>query len=171
MLIRSSRAAQPAVSFAIARTLISMTHLTPWSALAGGLLIGLSASLLLWLNGKIAGISGIARQLIWGERRDFAWRAAFLLGLIAGAAACYALARAFAHTDLAPQARVGFPPVLLIVAGLATGYGTALAHGCTSGHGVCGLARFSRRSAVATAVFLITAIVMTFFVRHVLGLQ
>ncbi|WP_322094815.1 YeeE/YedE family protein [Paraburkholderia bannensis] len=148
-----------------------MTHFTPYSALAGGLLIGLSAALLLWLNGRIAGISGIARQLIWGERRDAAWRAAFLVGLIAGAAACYALARALGHADLAPQARTGFPPALLIFAGLATGYGTALAHGCTSGHGVCGLARFSRRSALATAVFLLTAIVTTFFVRHVLGLQ
>ncbi|WP_321839114.1 YeeE/YedE family protein [Paraburkholderia bannensis] len=148
-----------------------MTHFTPYSALAGGLLIGLSAALLLWLNGRIAGISGIARQLIWGERRDAPWRAAFLLGLIAGAAACYALARTLGHADLAPQARTGFPPALLIFAGLATGYGTALAHGCTSGHGVCGLARFSRRSALATAVFLLTAIVTTFFVRHVLGLQ
>ncbi len=150
---------------------IAMTHFTPYSALAGGLLIGLSAALLLWLNGRIAGISGIARQLIWGERRDAAWRATFLLGLIAGAAACYALARALGHADLAPRARTGFPPAPLIFAGLATGYGTALAHGCTSGHGVCGLARFSRRSALATAVFLLTAIVTTFFVRHVLGLQ
>jgi uncharacterized membrane protein YedE/YeeE len=148
-----------------------MTHLTPYSALAGGLLIGLSASLLLWLNGRIAGISGIARQLIWGERRESAWRAAFLLGLIAGAAVCYAMARSLFHIDLTPHARPGFPPVLLILAGLATGYGTALGHGCTSGHGVCGLARFSRRSAVATGVFLATAIVTTFFVRHILGLQ
>jgi uncharacterized protein len=161
----------PYDSLSLLRPFIDMTHLTPYSALAGGLLIGLSASLLLWLNGRIAGISGIARQLIWGERRESAWRAAFLLGLVAGAAACYALARVFGHVDLAPQARAGFPPLLLIAAGLLTGYGTALAHGCTSGHGVCGLARFSRRSAVATAVFLITAIATTFVVRHVLGLQ
>jgi uncharacterized membrane protein YedE/YeeE len=145
--------------------------LTPWSSLAGGLLIGLSASLLLWFDGKIAGISGIARRLIWGPRSGSAWRAAFILGLIAGAAAWYAFARSLGHTEWAPHARPGFPPILLIAAGLATGFGTALANGCTSGHGVCGLARLSKRSAAATVTFLAAAMVSTYVVRHVIGLR
>ncbi|KFG95155.1 hypothetical protein GQ56_0122040 [Burkholderia paludis] len=147
------------------------TSLTPWSALAGGLLIGLSATLLLWSNGKIAGISGIARRFIWGPRSGAAWRAVFLSGLVAGAAVWYAIARSIGHAGWAPHARPGFSPVLLIAAGLATGFGTALANGCTSGHGVCGLARRSRRSAVATGTFLATAMVSTYVVRHVIGLR
>jgi len=146
------------------------TSLTPWNALAGGVLIGLSASLLLGINGKIAGISGIARRLIWGPRSESAWRAAFVLGLIAGAACCYAVARATGHTAWLPHARPGFPPVLLVAAGLATGFGTALANGCTSGHGVCGVARLSVRSAVADVTFLATGMVTTYVVRHVIGL-
>jgi uncharacterized protein len=143
---------------------------TPWNALAGGVLIGLSASLLLDLNGKIAGISGIARRLVWGPRSGSAWRAAFVLGLVAGAACCYAVARAIGNTGWLPHARAGFPPLLLVVAGLATGFGTALANGCTSGHGVCGVARLSRRSIVATVTFLATAMVSTYVTRHVLAL-
>ncbi|MBB5426089.1 hypothetical protein HDG40_004262 [Paraburkholderia sp. JPY158] len=147
------------------------TSFTPWRALAGGLLIGLSASLLLGLNGKIAGISGIARRLVWGPRSGSAWRSAFVLGLIAGATCYYAIARATGNTAWLPHARPGFPPVLLVAAGLATGFGTALANGCTSGHGVCGVARLSRRSVVATVTFLATAIASTYVVRHVIGLS
>ncbi|RKP53656.1 YeeE/YedE family protein [Pararobbsia silviterrae] len=144
---------------------------TPWSALVGGVLIGLSASLLLWSSGKIAGISGIARRLIWGPWLGASWRAAFVLGLVAGAAAWYAIARATGHIEWLPHARSGFPPLLLVAAGLLTGFGTALANGCTSGHGVCGLGRLSSRSAVATLTFLVTAIVSTYVVRHVMGIQ
>jgi uncharacterized membrane protein YedE/YeeE len=134
------------------------------------MLIGLSASLLLGLNGKIAGISSIARRLVWGPRSGLAWRAAFVLGLVAGAACCYAVARAIGDTGWLPHARPGFPLVLLVVAGLATGFGTALANGCTSGHGVCGVARVSRRSVVATVTFLAAAMASTYVVRHVIGL-
>jgi uncharacterized membrane protein YedE/YeeE len=134
------------------------------NALAGGALIGLSATLLLGLTGRLAGISGIAAGLLRGNAKDWGWRVAFLAGLVGGAA----LVHHFAGT--APVARAGFPPWLLVVAGLLVGYGTALSNGCTSGHGVCGMARLSARSLAATGIFLVTAIATTFLVRHVAGL-
>ena len=148
-----------------------MESFTPYSALAGGLLIGLSATLLLWFNGRIAGISGIARGLLSADRSGFLWRALFLLGLVGGAWLYYWLAARAGHGESVPTARAGFPPGLLIVAGLAVGFGTALGRGCTSGHGVCGMARLSPRSIVATLVFLATGIATTYVVRHVLGFQ
>jgi uncharacterized membrane protein YedE/YeeE len=141
-----------------------MTEFTPLHALAGGLLIGSAATLLLWLNGRIAGVTGMVTGLLVKPSASQSWRLLFLLGLVAGTAA---------YGWLAPQPtplRQGFPLPLLIVAGLLTGYGTAQANGCTSGHGVCGLARFSLRSLVATATFLGVAVLTTYVVRHVLGL-
>ncbi len=144
-----------------------MTSFTPISALAGGLLIGLAAVLLLWSIGRIAGVSGVAAGLVWPDRGASVgsglWRALFLLGLVAGAGGYATLG-----FPMAPQ-RIGFPPLLLVASGLLVGYGTALAGGCTSGHGVCGLARLSPRSFVATGVFLGVAIVTTFVTRHLLG--
>ena len=148
-----------------------MESLTPWSALAGGMLIGLSAALLLWTTGRIAGISGIARGLLSNGAAEFVWRALFLAGLVAGAWLYYAFAGSAAQATVVPHARPGFPPLLLVVAGLAVGYGTALGRGCTSGHGVCGLARLSPRSLAATLTFLVAGIVTTWVVRHVLGVQ
>ena len=148
-----------------------MESFTPYSALAGGLLIGLSASLLLWFNGRVAGISGIARGLLSGDRSGFLWRALFLLGLVGGAWFYYWLAARAGHSESVPVARAGFPPGLLIAGGLAVGFGTALGRGCTSGHGVCGMARLSPRSIVATLIFLATGIATTYVVRHVLGFQ
>jgi len=142
-----------------------MHHFTPVSALVGGLLIGLAASLLLWLNGRIAGVSGILGRLLPIRPGDSAWRLLFLAGLVLGAGGYVAV------TGADPHIRQGFPLALLLVAGLLTGYGTSLANGCTSGHGVCGLARFSLRSLIATASFLSAAIVTTFVVRHVLGIS
>lgn len=139
-----------------------MTAFTPWSALAGGMLIGLAAVLLLWLNGRVAGISGIAGGLWFALRGERVWRVLFLGGLIAGTALWALLAPA------APQPRSGFPVSLLVLAGLLTGYGTSMSGGCTSGHGVCGLARLSVRSLVATALFLVTGIATTYVVRHLL---
>jgi hypothetical protein len=139
-----------------------MTHFTPWSALAGGALIGLAAVLLLCLNGRVAGVSGIAGGLWFSAPGDRAWRVLFLLGLIIGAGVWVAFA---GH---APLPRASFPKGLLVLAGLLVGYGTALSGGCTSGHGVCGVARGSVRSLVATGVFLGVAIVTTFVVRHLL---
>jgi uncharacterized membrane protein YedE/YeeE len=139
-----------------------MTPFTPFAALAGGVLIGLAAVLLMWLDGRIAGVSGIAGGLWFSVAGERAWRLLFVAGLILGAWGAPALG--VPH----PAPRSGFPPVLLVLAGLLVGYGTSLGSGCTSGHGVCGIARLSRRSFVATSVFLATTFVTTFVVRHVL---
>ncbi|TDV27825.1 hypothetical protein C7405_116105 [Paraburkholderia caballeronis] len=148
-----------------------METFTPWSALAGGVLIGASATLLLWTTGRIAGISGIARGLLSNGISEFVWRALFIVGLIAGAWLFYAFAGPAAQVAAVPHARAGFPPLLLVAAGLAVGYGTALARGCTSGHGVCGLARLSPRSAAATATFVAAGIATTWVVRHAIGVS
>ncbi|HEX2530068.1 MAG TPA: YeeE/YedE thiosulfate transporter family protein [Burkholderiaceae bacterium] len=140
-----------------------MTQFTPVSALIGGALIGLSAVLLFWLNGRIAGISGVFNGLVIEKRSDRLWRALFLLGLVIGSGVTLVLKA----PDYIP--RQGFPVGLLLLAGLLVGFGTSRANGCTSGHGVCGLARFSRRSLVATISFLAVAIVTTYLTRHLLG--
>ena len=140
-----------------------MYQFTPWSALLGGLCIGLSAALLWWLNGRIAGISGILSQAMARHTSERLWRWLFLLGMVAGAGAYVWLTG-----SAAAQTRGGFPIWLLIVAGLLTGYGTSMANGCTSGHGVCGLGRLSLRSLVATLIFLVVAVVTTGVVRHLL---
>ncbi|MGE8212237.1 YeeE/YedE family protein [Stenotrophomonas sp.] len=131
------------------------------SALAGGVLIGLAATLLLWLSGRIAGISGIVGGVLQPRQGEVAWRAAFLVGLIAAGAAWLWLVPG-AYTP-----RQGFPPVLLVVAGLLVGFGTRLGNGCTSGHGVCGLGRLSLRSLAAVMTFVVTAVATTYIVRHV----
>jgi uncharacterized membrane protein YedE/YeeE len=131
------------------------------SALAGGVLIGLAATLLLWLTGRIAGISGILGGVIMPSKGEWGWRVAFLVGLIgAGAAWLWWVPGAFVP-------RQGFPPLLLVVAGVLVGFGTRMGNGCTSGHGVCGLGRLSPRSMVAVMVFMATAIATTYIVRHV----
>jgi hypothetical protein len=140
-----------------------MTHFTPLTALAGGLLIGAAAVLLLWLNGRIAGISNIAGGLVAFRQGDVLWRLLFLGGLVAGAALYYA------WFGTAPGARPNFPGWLLAIAGVLVGFGTSLGSGCTSGHGVCGLGRLSARSLVATLVFLVTGIATAVVVRHVFG--
>jgi uncharacterized protein len=137
-----------------------VVHFTPYAALAGGVLIGLAAVLLLWLNGRIAGVSGVAAGLWFSVRGERLWRLLFLVGLVLGGGAWVLLSG-----EPAPR-RTGFPVAALVIAGLLVGYGTSLAGGCTSGHGVCGLARLSPRSLAATAVFLVVAIVTTFLVRH-----
>ncbi|WP_243049465.1 YeeE/YedE thiosulfate transporter family protein [Dyella sp. RRB7] len=144
-----------------------MSSFTPVSALLGGLLIGGGASLLLLSLGRMAGISGIVGALPFSRRIELAWRALFLLGLVAGAALLYRFGGPFGVQ--APVSRAHFPAWLLIVAGLLVGYGTAMSHGCTSGHGVCGLARRSPRSLVATLVFLLTGMFTASVLRHWLG--
>lgn len=141
-----------------------MHNFTPWSALAGGLLIGLAVTILWWFNGRIAGITGILANALQRHEGGPPWRAIFLLGLILGTGVYVALTGASEHS-----VRHGFPVPLLILSGLLTGFGTSLANGCTSGHGVCGLGRLSVRSLVATVTFLATGIVTTYLVRHVLG--
>jgi hypothetical protein len=137
-----------------------MDLLTP---LAGGLLIGLAAAGLLLLNGRIAGISGIFAGLLEPRPGDKAWRAVFIGGLIAGGASVALLRPRAFHFELA------CPPVLLIAAGLLVGFGTRLANGCTSGHGICGVSRLSTRSLIATATFTATGALTVFVGRHLLG--
>lgn len=129
-------------------------------ALAGGVLIGLSAVLLLWLIGRVAGVSGIVGGVMLPRRGDVAWRVAFLLGLVVAGGAVMAL------WPGAPQPRSGSSPGLLAVAGLLVGFGTRMGNGCTSGHGVCGLGRLSMRSLVAVLVFMATAMATVLVVRH-----
>ena len=136
------------------------TEFTPVSALAGGALIGLAATVLYALLGRIAGISGILNAAL-EEPADRDWRIAFLLGLVAAASAWLFLAGA------AP--RSGFPWPWLVAAGVLVGFGTRLGNGCTSGHGICGLARLSRRSLVAVLVFMGAAFATVYVLRHVLG--
>lgn len=137
------------------------TVFTPWSAFGGGLLIGLAAALLLLFNGRIAGISGLFHGLIHPGRQ--LWQAMFLLGIILGAA-WYHL-----QTGDVPLQRQGFPIMALITGGFLVGLGTRLGSGCTSGHGVCGIGRRSRRSVTATGIFMLTAVLTTYVMRHWLG--
>ena len=131
------------------------------SALLGGVLIGMAATLLLWLTGRIAGISGMLGGVLLPKRGEIAWRLAFLIGLVgAGAAWLWSVPGAYAP-------RQGFPPLLLVVAGVLVGIGTRMGNGCTSGHGVCGLGRLSLRSLAAVLTFMLTAVITTFIVRHV----
>ena len=140
-----------------------MENFTPLSAAIGGALIGLSAVVLWLANGRIAGISGIVGGLFSSPTRDTGWRAAFIVGLICGPLLAAAI------TDRVPSVDVTASAAMLIAGGLLVGYGTRLGSGCTSGHGVCGLALLSPRSMIATGVFLVTAIVTVLVTRHVMG--
>lgn len=139
--------------------MIDWMHFTPWRSFGGGLLIGIAAAVLVWFNGMIAGISGIAGGLLRPGRKSFGWRAAFLGGLI-GAPILYAL------TLPLPPARIDAGMGTLIAAGFLVGVGTRYGSGCTSGHGVCGLSRLSPRSLVATASFMLAGFATVFALRH-----
>lgn len=138
------------------------TTFTPMAGLLGGVLIGLAAVALMGFLGRIAGVSGIAAGLLDRPSGDTAWRIAFILGLIAGA-----VAMRFLGWSQAPQIAAGWP--VLILGGLLVGIGTRIGGGCTSGHGVCGVARLSIRSIVATLVFMIFAAIVVYVRRHALG--
>lgn len=142
---------------------MTIVNFTPWAGLIGGLLIGASASLLLWLNGRIAGISGIVAGATVEPGGDLAWRWLFLAGLLGGAALAFWLVPG----SLAFQSDMPWP--VFLVAGLIVGFGTRLGSGCTSGHGVCGLARLSPRSLASVATFMATGILTVFVIRHLLG--
>lgn len=133
---------------------MNIVNFTPLSALAGGVLIGLSAAFLLLVKGRIAGISGIAGGLIFPQKDDLGWRIFFLAGLVLGGFLYQWLGIGDGVEHI--QAVVNIP--LLIVSGLLVGIGTAIGSGCTSGHGICGLARRSPRSLVATLTFVASAI-------------
>ena len=128
-----------------------MEHFTPVSGLIGGAMIGLAASALLLLNGRIAGISGILGGSLEGSKDDLIWRIFFLTGLVVGPWLVAAVRGRF------PEIVMQAPLIILVVAGVLVGFGTRLGKGCTSGHGVCGVARASPRSIVATVVFFLAA--------------
>ena len=144
------------------------TEFTPWGSLAGGVLIGLSAVMAMGLFGRIAGISGITGGFLGavlpmrGAPRDRDWRVAFLLGLVA--APLLIMLSGGRIEQSVPGNLSG-----MAMAGLLVGLGTALGSGCTSGHGVCGLARLSRRSLAAVVTFMAAGVVTVFVLRHVLG--
>jgi uncharacterized membrane protein YedE/YeeE len=140
-----------------------IVNFTPLSAAIGGALIGLSAALLMLLIGRIAGITGIVAGVLQPVWNDQPWRLAFLAGLV-GAPVLAALA---GYSFAAPSIDEGW--IVIVAAGLLVGFGTRLGGGCTSGHGVCGIARLSPRSIVATCVFMAVAIAVVFVRRHVIG--
>ena len=137
--------------------------LSYWPSLLGGMLIGLSSALLLVVNGRIAGISGIAGAMLRRWTTETVWRVAFLGGLVAGPLAFTVLA---GHR---PPVKIVASVPVLVIAGLLVGYGTRLGSGCTSGHGVSGLARLSPRSFAAVGTFMATAAATVYLVRHILG--
>ena len=140
-----------------------MTNFTPVSAAIGGLLIGLSAVLLMLSTGRIAGISGIFDGLINQQTSDRSWRAAFVAGLIA------APVTAMLVGYTVPMPRLPGSFITIVVGGLLVGFGARLGSGCTSGHGICGIARLSPRSIAATSVFTVAAMVVVALSRHVFG--
>jgi uncharacterized membrane protein YedE/YeeE len=133
------------------------------SALLGGLLIGLAVVVLILFNGRVAGISGILSGLLFGVKNERSWRLMFLIGLLISPF----FYRLFATN---PSLEISNHLGKIIVAGLLVGFGSRLGSGCTSGHGVCGIARLSKRSIVATLVFMFAAIVTVFLTRHVFHL-
>ncbi|BBM87682.1 membrane protein [Candidatus Uabimicrobium amorphum] len=143
--------------------MIDYSNFTPYSALIGGVIIGLSSAMLLLFNGKICGISGITGNILVFKRHDTLWRTMFFAGLVCGGIVTFTLfptTKAFVSDA---------STTVLICAGLLVGYGTRLGNGCTSGHGVCGMSRFSKRSILATCVFMISGMVTIYIVKHVVG--
>jgi uncharacterized membrane protein YedE/YeeE len=141
---------------------IDWNHFTPIAALAGGALIGLAAAMLVLLNGRIAGISGVIGGLFRPMKADVAWRLAFVAGLLAAPLAYGLMAPP-------PQPQIDAGTGTLVLAGLLVGIGTRYGAGCTSGHGVCGISRLSPRSLVATAAFMAAGFVTVFVIRHLLA--
>lgn len=138
---------------------IDWASFTPWTALAGGLMLGLASALFILVNGRILGISGIVGGLLRPRAGDTSWRLSFVLGLFV-APLLYGVS-----TGL-PQARVEASWVTVILAGVLVGLGTRIGSGCTSGHGVCGLSRLSPRSLIATLTFMGAGFVTVYVLRQ-----
>jgi uncharacterized protein len=139
---------------------VDWNHFTPWSSLAGGILLGLASALFILFNGRVLGISGILGGLVRPRAGDIGWRVAFVAGLL--------VAPTLWNLFLQPPAfRIEAGWAVLAAAGLLVGWGTRHASGCTSGHGVCGLSRLSRRSLAATLTFMASGFTTVFLVRHV----
>jgi len=138
-------------------------HFTPWTALAGGILLGIASAAFILLNGRVLGISGILGGLLAPRRGDIAWRMSFLAGLLLAPAVLALLA-----PGLIRAPRIDAGTVTLIAAGLLVGIGTRYGSGCTSGHGVCGLSRLSPRSLAATLAFMAAGFATVFIIRHLI---
>ena len=137
-----------------------MENFTPISAIMGGLLIGTGAMLTLWTNGRIAGISGILSGAMFPKQQDTLWRLLFIAGLLLGGAVS---AIASGGLEVITQAS----PLMTVIAGLLVGFGTRMGSSCTSGHGICGIARFSQPSFGATGTFMLAGFITVYLVRHV----
>ncbi|AVF61924.1 YeeE/YedE family protein [Vibrio diabolicus] len=135
-----------------------MLNVIPWESLFGGILLGISATILLLVNGKIAGISGIMNGIMSPKKGDYSWRLLFAVGMIAGGLISVLM------LGIAVPSTANLSLGMVIAAGLLVGIGTRLGNGCTSGHGICGMGRLSKRSVVATCVFMVVA-GLTVFVR------
>jgi len=142
-----------------------LENFSPLSALAGGALIGVSIIILLLFNGRMAGISGIMNGIFISPQNEKTWRFVFLIGLILGAVLFQALS-----PDVF-SARQGYPLWLVAVGGFLVGIGTRLGSGCTSGHGICGIANLSKRSIFATITFMATGMICVYVIKHVLGIS
>ncbi len=141
-----------------------MENFTPYSAMFGGALIGLSAVILLIFNGRVAGISSIMNGVFKSPGNEIRWRSAFLAGLISGSL----LIQWLAPDMITP--RQDYPLGLVAAGGFLVGIGTRLGSGCTSGHGICGIANLSVRSVVATITFMATGFITVFLLKHVFGI-
>jgi uncharacterized membrane protein YedE/YeeE len=141
---------------------IDTLHFTPWAALIGGVLIGSASALLMLINGRIAGVSGILGGLLRPVRGSILWRIAFVLGLLISPAV-------FSLFAPLPSVQLDSSYPVLIVAGLLVGMGARYGSGCTSGHGICGISRLSPRSILATLLFMLAGMATVFVMRHVLG--
>ncbi len=142
--------------------MIDVHNSTPWSALVGGLILGLAALIFILVNGRIVGISGILGGLLIPTKGDVLWRVAFLAGLIMAPLIYHLFATL-------PTIHVNASYPILVIAGLLVGVGTRFGSGCTSGHGICGLSRMSPRSLAATGAFMATGFITVFIIRHVIG--
>lgn len=140
---------------------IDWTQFTPWTALAGGILLGIASAAFILVNGRVLGISGILGGLLVPKRSDASWRVFFLLGLLLAPATLSLLA-----PGLISAPRIEASDAAIVAAGLLVGLGTRYGSGCTSGHGVCGLSRLSPRSLVATLAFMASGFAMVYTVRH-----
>lgn len=141
-----------------------MENFTPVSASLGGILIGIAVTLLLLFNGRMAGVSGIMNGIFYSPKAEMLWRTTFLAGLVIGAF----LFQTFNPDFFTP--RTGYPLWLLALGGFLVGVGTRLGSGCTSGHGICGIANLAPRSIVATLIFMASGFITVYFIRHVWGL-
>ena len=142
---------------------IDWIHFSPWSALTGGVLLGLASAAFILLNGRVLGISGILGGLLVPRRSDASWRVFFLMGLLL---APFTLSLLLPTLIQTPRIEAG--NAAIVVAGLLVGLGTRYGSGCTSGHGVCGLSRLSPRSLVATLAFMASGFVTVYVIRHLI---